>query len=276
MTRQTGLHKYPSTPSARTRNSRGLDQQRHGLLGRAISRCEEFLIEIKERNHFGLMHAMQRCLGTDDHSRSGSTGISSALRSEFCNRLTHKRFKLFANPIDSGAKVLHFRAPTSSAKHWSNGIATQTDKESVLSLHNGRFTSLARRDLAARNTRRQTRASLAIEDADHSCIAAEGVDKAIAEQTRTRRFVTTINNVKNGPPRSFCATRLGEQFTSIERFKRWSRAHQQAGHAASPRSFDENIARIPCWRLLLLERFVVFVDHDDCGWSREWSKGCGP
>lgn len=149
----SGLNNYPPATGTRTDHSRGADEQCHRLLGSAIARSEEFLIEIEECDHLGLMHTMQRRFGTHDDSRSCPARISPALGGEFRNRLAHERFELLAHPIDTGAEILHPCAAASGAEQRSDFVAAETHEAAVLALHNGCFTALAGGDLTTRHTR---------------------------------------------------------------------------------------------------------------------------
>jgi hypothetical protein len=209
------------------------------------------------------MDSVQRRLGSYNNARARSACIGTAFGSQLRNRFASECFEFFTHSIHSSPKIFHLRSATFRAQHWSNGVATKTNQQSVVTLNDSSRTVFACGNLPTRHAGGKSRPPFAIENAHDTSVASKRLNKSFAKKTRTGRFVTTIDNVEDWPASAFSVSRLGQQCPSIQRFERGCGANQKTRNATSPRSFNEYVARIPCWRLFLLKRFIVFIENND-------------
>ena len=121
----TGLDEDSTTTRARADNARGANKQCHRFFGGPITRSKKFLVEIQKGNDIGFMNAMQRGLGTNNDSGSGTTSVCTSLGRHLGNRFTGQRFEFFTHSIDASAEVLHLRTAALRAQHRPNGVAPQ-------------------------------------------------------------------------------------------------------------------------------------------------------
>ena len=135
MLRKTGLYKQPSPTFTSTNNTSGTREQRHRFFGRPISRSEKFLVEVEKRHNVSVVNSVERSFGTHDDTGASSTCIGTSLGGELGDWFAHESFEFLSDTVHAGPQILHLRATALDAEQWSNSVAAETHKRSVISLH---------------------------------------------------------------------------------------------------------------------------------------------
>ncbi|CAB4724800.1 unannotated protein [freshwater metagenome] len=135
MVRKTGLHKQSSAALTPADNTSGTHKQCHRFFGCPISRSEKFLVEIKKGNNICVVNSVERGFGSHDDSGASSTCIGTSLGGELGDWFAHESFEFLSDTVHAGPQILHLRATALDAEQWSNSVAAETHKRSVISLH---------------------------------------------------------------------------------------------------------------------------------------------
>jgi hypothetical protein len=99
---QARLQHETIAPAAATKAPRRVRQQRQRLLGCAIPRSQQLLVEVEKRDDFRVVDTMQHCLGADDRARGRQVAVT--LAGDLRDGPAEYRFEFLARSGDANPK----------------------------------------------------------------------------------------------------------------------------------------------------------------------------
>ncbi len=167
-----GLEQHPPAAGSVPDGAGGAGDEREGLLGGAVARRQQLLVEVEEGGDGDRSgrEAVQDGLGADGDA--GVVGVAGARR-DLRDGLTGECFQLLAHPGDTGAQVAEPPAAAGQAHDGALGPAHAAAQHAGLGLGDRSRASIAGGDLAAGPAGEQARPAETVEHA-HDTPARRG------------------------------------------------------------------------------------------------------
>ena len=262
---QPGLHEHPRAGAAPADETGSPGEQRERLLRGSVAGRQQLLVEVEERDCVGLDDAVERGLGADvDTGRAPTSSPVTSTTSSPASASSSSRTRVtparrFRNRVEwqrrqtGGRTVAHRGHSRSDA-----GCTTAAPHRS----HVASSPHAAHASSRARPVRFNTHTTV---PGDRSRRTSASEYRPVRSGSGVLRMSTTSS--AGHPWRS--ALRLGATSGAhASASRRRARRREHDGHAGSSSALDRDIARVPGRHALVLQGFVVLVDHDDHGRAR--------
>jgi hypothetical protein len=260
-----GLHQQPVIVVPWAEQPGCPHEQRHRLLGRPVTRCEQFGVDVEERDDVGLAHPVEHRLGAQVHARVGHLFVAGPRDGH--HRSGRGLLELVAQPRHARAHVGQHARPARLAHGRTGGATAATLEHPVVALLHRRPAPFTPEQRPARATRQQPGVTRRVVHAHHPQVGiADRLDQPARHQRPLPRLVTAaVDQFDDRPPlalvdgRRAHPTRAGPG----ERGDRRAGRHEHHRHAQPTAALDRDVTGVPGGGAFLLQRLVVLVEHHD-------------